>query len=444
MFRLATRKKRSKAENALMHELLTRFNTSYEDAASSGFVEDNSTRYSNEGTEAHDWAEKVLTGQLELSAVPENFREPVGIYVFECRKIAEEDDGFEPFVEAQVPLFYNKEDTGTMDYAVASQRRVRVRDYKHGVGIYVKVLENTQLAIYALSFMQMLEDDGFYSFDPDTEVEIGCIQPRHREWREDDYWVLTYADLKAFCKQHIQKPHDIIDEGIDTAFAPDYKACQFCKMKAFCTVRLHHMAQGLPTDEYRNEAALLEDLPTYEERGSQGKFEEAHPDELERIGIYAESFGGVIPLEQMVKIYSNRKGITAFLNDIEKHLTRLALSGTPAPGTKLVIGRQGNTAWADEKAAEKLLEAQGLDEDQYIVRKPVSPSEAARLLGDLINKKKKKNPLFDAELTEEYEGLTTRSPGKKTLALESDPRPSVESSLEGFDDLDALDEEPED
>ena len=449
MFELAAKRLPTLDELNELKDLLNRFNVSYDEARSVGYSRGNDDSiYSIEGTQAHDYAEKVLTGVLDINDVPElssinnPMREPVRSYCYECQRIADETGGMEPFVEAKMPLFYNAAEHGTMDYAVVSQEMVRVRDYKHGAGVLVEIEENTQLAIYALSFMLWLEDEGLYAFDPDTVVEIGIVQPRHREWEPDNNWTLTFADLKAFCRDHIQKPHDIIDEGIETVFAPSAEVCRWCRMKAYCGARLHHMSQGLPLGDNRTEAEFLEGLPTYDDRGSEGKFEKAHPEPEERLGIYTESYG-VLPIDQIVKIYSNRKGITAFLKDIELYLTRLGLSGTPAPGTKLVIGREGNSAWVNETEADRLLAAEGFDQDERLVVKVVSPTRAKELLGPKVDTKKKNNPLLDKTLAAELDSLITRSPGKKVIALESDKRPAVESNLDGFDDLDEVSETAE-
>lgn len=444
MFKLACQKaKLSAEERHELNGLLIQFNTTMDEARGSHYLEEDSDEYNRLGTQAHDWAEKVLIGDIELEEVPADFIKPVGTYVFECRRKAEEVEGMEPFIEAEVPLFYDKHETGTMDFAVVSQDLVRVHDYKHGEGIYVDVEENPQLAIYAMSTMEYLEDERLYQFTPDTVVEIEIIQPRHRQWQPGECWVLTYQDLKSFCARHITPARDAILEGIDTVFAPSYHACLFCKLKAFCGARLHHLSQGLPmNDDSRNEAEFLEGLPTYDERGSEKAFIEAHPDPLDRIGIYTSEYG-TVPVEQMVKIYANKKGIIAFLGDIEKFLTRIGLAGDPAPGTKIVMGRQGNTEWTDDAEAEKLLENQGFKKNERCVIEVVSPTRAKELLGDKIDLKKKNNPHLSPRLANAFNQLLYRSPAKKVLALESDKRPAVESNLDGFDDISELAEDAE-
>lgn len=440
MFALATAGSLDRDEKDELNVLLGRFGVSFAEAAHSGYIADTGSSYANEGTEAHDWAEKVLLNQVKLMELPEKFRDPVGIYVQECRRLAQESEGFEPFIEAQVPLFYNTADTGTMDFGIASSKKVAVRDYKHGAGQFVDVEENSQLAIYAYSFMLWLEDEGYYTFDPDTEVEIGIVQPRHHQGPPVRIWTLSYHDLKLFC-DNIQRIHDIVDSGEGCEFAPG-SACKWCGVKAFCAARLKSLTEGLPTLEGGNEADFLADMPYFDDRGSESAFQRKYADPEERISKYAEDYG-IIPVARMVAIYKARKGIAAFIKDVEKHLTNLALSGTPAPGTKLVMGREGNTAWIDEAGADELLQYAGIPEESRHVTKLVSVTQAKELLGDRINDKKKKNPLFDPQIFENWSNVIGRSPGKKTLALENDKRPAVESSI---DDMPEFDDEdmPED
>lgn len=416
-FRLASRSDLDQTEKAELNGLIERFGLTFENARSVGYEERDDTVYNVEGTQAHDYAEQILTGQKTLFDIPEAFQDAVGIYTQECQRLAEEFDGFEPFIEAKVPLFYNKAETGTMDYAVVSQDKVVLVDYKHGAGIYVEVFENPQLAIYAMSFLQMLEDDGYYAFGPETEIIIKIAQPRHHAGEPIREWVLSFQDLTAFCAE-IQRVHDT--EDADTVFAPGEDTCQWCRCKAFCGARLHHLAQGLPYRDGGTEADLLADMPIFDEKET--------PEPLDRIGRYTAEFG-VVDVPTMVKIWSNRKSITAFLNDIEAHLTRLTLSGEGVAGLKIVMGREGNTAWVDEEAAERMLENQKITKEERTVSKVISPTKAKALLGDKINETKKKNPDLSPRLVRRWHELTARSPGKKVIALEGDKRPAVEHSL---------------
>ena len=140
----------------------------------------------DEGTEAHDWAAKVLMGECTIDEVPETgmrgagLREFVAIYVEHCMDqvgkaarssiagcIEDADIGMDPpehvfFVEEQVSLFYQPEQTGTADFLGivtngGTVERFVGRDYKHGAGVLVTNDENTQLAIYIYSAIKLLE-----------------------------------------------------------------------------------------------------------------------------------------------------------------------------------------------------------------------------------------------------------------------------------------------
>ena len=57
---------------------------SYTEANRHKLPKSNSSVYSEEGTEAHEWCAKVLTGEVDIEAVPENFRPFVRTYANSC------------------------------------------------------------------------------------------------------------------------------------------------------------------------------------------------------------------------------------------------------------------------------------------------------------------------------------------------------------------------
>lgn len=433
MFALATRKKKlSNDETTELHTLLARFDTTYDDARLSGYKADDESEWASEGTRAHDFAEAILKGKASITDVPEEngMRSAVASYVEECHRLEAESSEMGMFVEEQVPLFYDKASTGTMDFAVASQSHVRVRDYKHGAGVYVEAHENSQLVIYALSTMVWLEDEGYYKFDPDTLVEIGIWQPRHRLWDPSHLWVLTYHDLKAWGRK-IQAKADEVDSG-SGVFAPDDEVCRWCKLKAFCGARRHHIMQGMPTIDDHDEIDFLTDLPDFKERGSEGKFDKSFPSAEARLGIYTMNYPPLTE-PQMAQIFRNRKGIEKFLEDIAKYMTQRALDGNPVEGTKLVNGVQGNRVWASDDEAEAFMAGAGIEPDAMFKLQIISVTEAEKLLGDKVEAKKKKNPVRDEKLIESFKAAVFRSPAKPVLALEDDPRDSAVANLDGFD-----------
>jgi hypothetical protein len=121
-------------------------------------IKDSGSEYATEGTQAHDYAEAVLSGKLPIEKVPEDFRPHVKFYTDHCQKLIQ--PGMVAYVESKVPLFYSPEDTGTVDFAVASEDVVRIRDLKYGAGVLVDAQDNPQLAIYAISLIRDLRERG--------------------------------------------------------------------------------------------------------------------------------------------------------------------------------------------------------------------------------------------------------------------------------------------
>lgn len=437
MFALACSKEvLSKEESTELHTLLARFDTTYEQARLSGYEADDSSEWANEGTRAHDFAEAILKGKAKIEDVPEakDMRTAVASYVEECHRLEAESQGMGMFIEEQVPLFYDPDETGTMDFAVASQDRVDVLDYKHGIGIYVEAFENPQLAIYGLSFMLWLEEEGYFKFDPDTIVRIRIHQPRHRLWDPSHQWLISYHDLKAFGRE-IQKKADEVDSG-QGVFAPSDDTCHWCKLKFFCGARRHHLMVDMPTIDGGDPVDFLMDLPDFKVRGSEPKFDKAFPSAEARLGIYTMNYPPLTET-QMAALFRNRKGIGKFLEDLVKYLTQRALDGSPVEGTKLVDGVLGDRVWKSEDDGEAfLLAAEVPPEDMYQPLKLITVTAAEKLLGDKVEAKKKKNPVRDEKLIEAFKAAVFRAPGRPVLALADDPRESAVANLDGFDVID--------
>ncbi len=72
--------------------------------------------------------------------------------------------------------------------------------------------------------------------------------------------------------------------------------------------------------------------------------------------------------------------LRAFADAVEAETARRLLTGAEVPGFKLVLGRQGNRAWTDAAAAEKMLREQfRLTTDQAYDRTLISPTSAEAL-----------------------------------------------------------------
>jgi hypothetical protein len=105
--------------------------------------------------------------------------------------------------------------------------------------------------------------------------------------------------------------------------------------------------------------------------------------------------------------------VTAWLKAVNARLHDLASNGR-APGYKIVEGKS-NRAWTDEAQAAELLASLGLDPDEFAPRSLVSIAAAEKLL--------------PAAKRIALTTLTTKPPGKPTLARDDDPRPSPVASM---------------
>ena len=432
-------------------------------------VVDSSSREADEGTEAHEWAAKTLMEEITISQIPEPFREPVEDYVLGCRDlttgvraslkacIEDAELGFDPpdevfFVEEQIPLFYQPEETGTADWVSLKAVNGHVvklygRDYKHGAGVLVTTAENTQLAIYVYSAICSLQ--GAYNFCEDTMIDLAVVQPRHRESEYEKSWVISLGDLRSFCeaitesarvareaaelvRAHYENltPEDVSCDEVSTIlhcanspaiFTPsegDSGACRWCKCKAFCDVRLKANTEGMELPD-RDGAAMLSAMPELD------KMESKLPAD-ERISVIANSFGHTMDDAYLVNLVARKKGITSFLNDAEEYLEARLLRGDDIDGVKLVDGREGNRDWASVEAADTFLRGQGLKQEERYKFTLQSPAVAEKLLKDKL----KKTPRTKSR----FEELIVRSPAKKKLAISSDSRESVSPLLSAMPD----------
>lgn len=391
---------------------------------------------SREGTRAHDYAEAILRGRKTLEDIPEEFQGPVGLYIDHCRSITPE--GVTPLIEARVPLFYAPGETGTVDFAVVDENcvydaaeasaipytRITIRDYKHGAGVLVNAEENEQLAIYAHGLVDMLEGD------PDmpctfnvltTIIDIGIVQPRHHEGDTIKTWVLCLNDLRRFTYD-IGLAAKRIDAG-DVAFAPGEDACRWCDAKAFCEARSAAMMEGHSSKD-SDGVDFLSCLPDLTKEDTAQPVDER----LNQRRTHAneelcmpDSTALVLNDDRVLAVFANIKAIKAWLSDIEEYVENRCLAGDDFGGAvKLVLGRQGNSEWKDEKAAETFLRGQGLKEAERYNFKLKSPTQAKEILGDRMKAKR---------TASRFAELVGRAEAKPVVALASDKRPAITPSV---------------
>ena len=396
-----------------------------------------SSAFSEDGTICHDWATKFLLNQVTAEEIPEDYREHVVNYANFCKSLIPE--GATYMVETQVSLFYQPDHTGTLDFGYVSEDLIVISDLKFGAGVLVLAEANDQLVTYAMSLVRMFED--LYVFDPSTKVVIAIYQPRHREGSEQKPWEITLADLathakgieyaaiqahtgltrvmaKLPCGERNISPEEILEAAPMLRFLPGEDVCRWKPCRAFCPKRLSAALEDLDTPHLSAEdmLAAMPDL---------SKEQEKHLPETRVVNRTIKLGLPVLTDEYLVTLYRRSKAIKKFLDDVEEFLEGRLLDGEEVPGTQLVMGREGNRAWANEEAADAYLKQKLKMEERYSM-KLKSPTQIEALLGDKLKATRTKNL---------FQSLITRSSPKRVIALATDKRPAVGSTISAMPDI---------
>lgn len=359
------------------------------------------SRYSREGTEAHDYATRLLQGEKRVVA-PRNSEMVACIadgYVPFVRELVEQVDG-QLLVEEEVPLFYAPKDIGTTDTAIIAAEEIIIVDLKYGTGISVEAKFNSQLAIYAESTIRVHRP----KCRAHVPVTMVIYQPRAQDGRFVRKWKTTRGELATFCKAIEEAALDILSDPDGQPFAPDAEhTCRFCPVKAQCSAYAGHLLEEMP-------ASVSTSLATTEKRLALPE-----PKSLSN--------------GQLVKLLRVRGDMEKWLAEIAAHVQRKMEKGTAMEGLKLVASRSARQ-WVDETEVATLLRTKaGLDSDDIYSRRLVSPAVAEKLLKPLD---------LDSAFYKRLLKLTEKPEGKPVVALKEDPRPPLETNAaDDFDNEDA-------
>ena len=354
-------------------------------AAHASEIPEETSTWADEGTQAHEWAAKLLRNEL---LPPEADTEMVLHVKAYADFVRDKVNGGSLFVEQKVPLFYMPARNGYVDSCAVSTQRIYITDLKYGEGISVEAQKNPQLAIYGLSMIQFLEKGGLYdAFLDSTLVTLGIFQPRARDKRVIRLWALSLLELKEFCSPITVTATDIQQSPDKQPFAPSDSTCRFCPVgkAGICPHRTGQLLGKLP--------------PTVTAQ------------------IITTPDVNSLTLEQVGRIVQAGNALKKFIDSVREHAFALANAGTKVPGCKLVQGK-GSRAWTDDARARELL-AQKFAIDIYAPRETVSVAAAEKLLKPLELSTKYKNCV---------NAIVAKSDGKPTLVSDDDPRDAIDSN----------------
>ena len=262
---------------------------------------------------------------------------------------------------------------GTADAIIVRGSTLHICDLKYGMGVRVDAEENPQGMLYALGAYLLTE----LVYDIER-VQIHIIQPRIDHISR---WEISIPDLLRWAEWVKQRAEETL--AADAPRVPGEKQCRFCKAKASCAA-LKKLTEDIIMSDFDD----LDNQPKAD----------------------------TLTDDQMRKVLDAKPLVEAWLSAVETLVKDRLTRGETFPGYKMVEGKS-NRKWADDSlAAESLIYLIGVD--AAYTQKLISPTQAEKVLG-----KKRAG---------EIAGLITKPIGAPTLAPESDKRQAINVTAEDF------------
>lgn len=329
------------------------------------FFPEVTSAYAEEGTKAHETAEKILTALIEgrkrpafrnneIKEIAKNIQ-PYIDYVWNIyTELNNRFGGAVIFLETRVDFSdYIPEGFGTGDVIILNDSTLHIIDLKYGKGVPVSAKENEQLRLYALGAIKMYED--IYDID---RVVMHIAQPRLDSYSHEQ---LPRDELEAW-GEIIVKPKAIEAFNGTGAFI-DGDHCQFCKAAAVCRHRL---------EKY---TAIT-------------RLQNMKPEELASNG-------------ELATVLREASMIEKWLRQVKTYAIEQMKAGVKFEGLKLVAGRS-TTVLKDQDKLIQILKDEGIDD--ALIYKPkelVSMTELKSIVG------KKRFEELTADIYEKVAGNPT-------------------------------------
>lgn len=300
---------------------------------------------------------------------------------------------------------------GTADHMALLPSKLTITDLKYGIGEQVFAEGNTQALLYAIGAFH--EHDWFYNFQ---EIEIRICQPRldHK-----DSWTITREQLLAYEPWFKERAQAAWQIGAPRAAS--VKGCRWCRVKNDCAahaVLQAELMEGVFED-------LTKDVTPEKVQELRDRLEAGHfVDALNPMRLTNTEIGVLLGYRSFVE---------SWWTSVAEEANRRKSEGQDIPGWKLVHGRSSKRFVRESVAAPRLVTL-GCDPSAVYVTDVVSPAQAEKLLRKAGHRSR--------DIPELMQDLVVKSPGKPTLAPESDPRSAIEDVTKfAFGDL--TDDNPE-
>jgi hypothetical protein len=271
------------------------------------------------------------------------------------------------FIEEKLDLTeYIPEGYGTGDSAIVADVILRVNDLKYGKGVIVSAVDNRQMMLYSLGWLEKFS----HLYDIQV-VEMAIFQPRIDNI---SVWEMSVKDLYKWAKESLIPLANLAFKGVGEFVVGDH--CKFCRASGMCKAYADHNLEMAKHDFAVPALMADEDVS----------------DVLSRMKMFIDWIGGVKEYALNEAINNNKKW----------------------PGFKLVTGKS-NRVYTDEDKIAKVLIKDGHEEEEIFKPKKLRGiTEIEALVG--------KNHFSD--LLKDY---VDKPKGKPTLVPESDKRPALDS-----------------
>ena len=344
----------------------------------------NSTNTAAEwGTCVHGIGELLLKGHagdllgdtVEGMKVDKEMLDCAEEYADYCRSLY--NDKSILLIEERFDLSFIAPDTfGTGDFTCLSDGHLDIVDLKTGHNL-VEAKSNTQMMLYALGAIDLLENEYFEDIET---ITLHIVQTRANHI---DTYDVSYEQLMLFKKAAHQAATNIRENNVE--FNPSAKACKWCPHQVNCEALKAHVDEVI-TGSFDN----LEDI---------------------------EGKADLIDTAHMKKILDNADLIEGFVKAVKQIALERLQEGVEIEGYKLVEGKT-NRKWADEAEVAEYLNRKIKSEDLW-VKKLIPMTKILKL-------RPKDKKLQD---------MLIKPDGKPTLVPSSDPRQSLTAVTDCFEDL---------
>lgn len=347
-----------------------------------------SSEFAEEGTAAHELAEKCLRDKSAAQhyvlkkmkaangiAFTEEMATHVQGFVDYVRNLQREL-GAELLIEHRFHLSHLHPDFyGTCDVVLMQPfGELHVLDFKYGAGISVEVEDNEQIMYYGIGALDLGDFD---------KVILHVCQPRlehadgtFRRWEATPERLVEFGKTLRAGALKTQKKDAPLKSG---------EWCRFCPAAGVCPA-LHTAAMEVAKTDFKSD-----------------KFPEV----------------SALTHEQIARVLEYKTRFESWLDAVKAHATNALMQGQKIPGLKLVAG-QTRREWIDESSAAEALCAK-LGDEAYKSKLLTVPQAEKALGKDYVA------------------GMFQTVGGSPTVAVESDRRKELQNSAK--DDFAFLDED---